>query len=125
DFGDPVDRHAALQLDPLLQADVGAILRRLDERVPRYERAVGTQARAEGAARDAHITAIRRRAPNAGAQIVQRADLESVADFPDAGENRAMTLVGRRQPVRSWAAEIVRDRERHDRTAAHRLAFLV
>ena len=103
-----------LQRDPLLHADVGSILRRLDEAVARNDRAVRTQTRAEGAARRAHVAAVGGRAANARAEVVKAADLEAMADLPDAVEHRAVALIGRRQPVRAWAAQIVRHRERHE-----------
>src|SRR5207344_2300511 len=43
DLGDAVDRHTPLEPNPLLHAEVGSILRRLDVRVARNDRAVRTK----------------------------------------------------------------------------------
>ena len=48
-----------------------------------------------------------------------------MADVPDAVEHRTVALIGRRQPVRVGASEIVLHGERHERAAADRLALLV
>src|SRR5207249_3181537 len=76
DLGDRVDGYAALQRNPLLDTDIGSILRRLDVVVARDERPIRTQARAESAARDPDIATITRRTANSGTQIVEPAHLE-------------------------------------------------
>src|SRR5436309_11091748 len=98
-LGDRVDSDAsALQRNVLLDADVGSILRRLDVVVARDDRPIGPQALAEVAVGDAHVATIARCAANASTQIVERAHLEPVGNFPDAGEHHPVALVARCQP---------------------------
>ena len=93
-LGDGVDRQAPPQWDPLLHAQVRPVLRGLYETVARHDCAVRAQPRASACAGIAKITPVTGLAPNAGAEVVEAADLEATADLPNTAEDGTMALIG-------------------------------
>src|SRR5712692_10385438 len=93
DFRDPVDSGAAVQLDPLLQPQVRAVLRGRQDGIARDDRAIRTEARSGDHARIPKITAVRVVLTNAGGEEMKSAQLEAVSHLPDAVEHAAMPYV--------------------------------
>src|SRR5262245_53710849 len=115
-FADEIDAYAIPHWNPLLQAHVRLVLRRLDVVVARDYCSVGTQPRAAAGADAAQVAAVGRRTPYATAEVVKPAHLEALPDFPDSADHEAMPLVGVRQCV--FVPEVRRQIARHDREPA-------
>src|SRR5213593_4898149 len=106
DFRDPVDRGAAAERDALLDPQVRPILRRRDQRVARDDRAIRPEAGAPRRRADvAQVAAVTARQADAGAEVMEPAHLEAVANLPDAVEHRPVTLIVSRQTP--FAAQIL------------------
>ena len=94
----------------------GSVLRRREQIVARNDRPVRTEALAEVRARAADIAAVGVRQANPCGEEVERAQLEAVADLPDAVQHHPVALiVSRNSPTRRrdrapWRTAPARDR---------------
>src|SRR5262249_28625379 len=98
DFCDAIDRHAAVQRDPLLYPHARGVLRWRDDRIARYDRPVRAQPAAEGGTRVPQVAAVVARLPNAGTQVMETTQLEAVPHLPDPTEDRPVALIVLGQP---------------------------
>src|SRR5206468_996840 len=86
-----IERSTAAERDPLLDAEVGPVLRRREQIVARNDRAIRTQALAEVRAGATHIATVGVRQADPCGEEMQRAQLEAMAHLPDAVQYHPVT----------------------------------
>src|SRR4051812_30578498 len=89
-----VERSAIANVDLLLDPQVGTVLRGRDERIARNDRAVRTDSLLVArAAESDRVAAEDDRIADAGAEVMQAAQLEPLIDLPDAVQHQTMALI--------------------------------